>query len=239
MIIGSLFSGIGGLELGLERAGCGETRFQVEMSEFCRSVLARHWPDAQRYADVRHFHGVTGQCDLLCGGFPCQDLSDASHGAGAGLKGERSGLWSEFMRIINEIKPMWVVVENVSGAAAKRWLPIVRRDFHGGGYSSVPIQLRGIDIGAPLIGARIFVVAAPNGYRKPTRAKYAKVEFLREFAKLAWREWGDAPTSGLGVADGFSCRMGRERLTAYGNAVMPAMAEVIGRMINAVESSNG
>ena len=96
MTIGSLFAGIGGLELGLERAGCGETVWQVEQDAWCRRVLAAHWPLADRSViDVRAAgaHNLaTG--DVICGGVPCQDLSTA--GRKAGIDGQRSGLWREF-----------------------------------------------------------------------------------------------------------------------------------------------
>ena len=92
MKICSLFSGIGGLELGLEAAGVGETFWQVEQDAFCRSILAKHWPDAKRFEDVRTVGAEDiGGAELLCGGFPCQDISLA--GRGGGLAGERSGLW--------------------------------------------------------------------------------------------------------------------------------------------------
>src|SRR3990167_10929952 len=112
MRIGSLFSGIGGLELGLEWAGVGRTVWQVELDPYCRAVLAKHWPDAQRFTDVRDCNSTNlPPVDVLCGGFPCQDISDA--GKRAGITGARSGLWSEFARIIRELRPRYVVVENV------------------------------------------------------------------------------------------------------------------------------
>ncbi|MCP4240208.1 MAG: DNA cytosine methyltransferase, partial [bacterium] len=118
MNILSLFAGIGGLELGLERAGLGTTRWQVELEPFNRKVLAAHWPDAERFADVRDvsaddFPG----CDVICGGFPCQDISSA--GKGEGIDGQRSGLWREFARLIGEIRPRIVVVENVPDLAVR------------------------------------------------------------------------------------------------------------------------
>jgi DNA (cytosine-5)-methyltransferase 1 len=113
LTFGSLFSGIGGFDLGFERAGM-RPAWQVEINERCNQVLARHWPNVQRYGDVRDV-GRDGleSVDVICGGFPCQDLSVA--GRRAGLAGERSGLWWEFHRIIAELAPRWVVIENVPG----------------------------------------------------------------------------------------------------------------------------
>ena len=109
----SLFSGIGGFDLGFDRAGmvCAG---QVEFDEKARAVLARHWPDVPRLNDVREVQGDEfGAVDLICGGFPCQDVSVA--GRRAGLAGERSGLWYEFHRLIDRVRPRWAVIENVPG----------------------------------------------------------------------------------------------------------------------------
>jgi DNA (cytosine-5)-methyltransferase 1 len=108
----SLFSGVGGFDLGFERAGMACVA-QVEIDAKCREVLAEHWPDVTRYEDVRTVSFERGTVDLVCGGFPCQDLSVA--GKRAGLAGERSGLWFEFHRVLAETRPAWVVIENVPG----------------------------------------------------------------------------------------------------------------------------
>lgn len=109
----SLFSGIGGFDLGFDRAGM-ECVAQVEKDEKAREVLARHWPAVQKFEDVKDVgrHNLPA-AHLICGGSPCQDLSLA--GRRAGLAGERSGLWFEFHRIITELRPQWVVFENVPG----------------------------------------------------------------------------------------------------------------------------
>ena len=157
MTIGSLFSGIGGLELGLERAGLGPILFQVENDPFCLSVLARHWPTVPRFTDVREVGSELPRVDVLCGGFPCQDVSSA--GKGAGLSGERSGLWREFWRLVKALAPAWVVVENVA-SGARRWLPFVRRDLHMLGYRTRALALSAEDVGAPHLRRRVFVLAA-------------------------------------------------------------------------------
>lgn len=161
--VGSLFSGIGGLELGLEQAlrdhgFNARTVFQVEKDDYCKRVLARHWPDAIRYDDVCALKGSTvGQCDILCGGFPCQDVSIA--GKGAGLKGARSGLWYEFSRLIREIRPRVVVVENVAAIRhPDRGGAEVLGCLAEGGYDALWFSLRASDVGAPHQRERVFFV---------------------------------------------------------------------------------
>lgn len=113
MRFGSLFTGIGGFDLGLERVGM-ECAWQVEIDTFPRRILEWHWPSLHRPEDVCEVGSDNlGAADLICGGFPCQDLSVA--GKRAGLAGERSGLFYEFARIIDELAPRWVLIENVPG----------------------------------------------------------------------------------------------------------------------------
>lgn len=156
--IGSLFSGIGGLELGLEQAGVGYVAWQVEADAYCRHVLGQHWPTALRFEDVRHVgHANLPHVDLVCGGFPCQDVSAA--GRLVGLSGPRSGLWFEMERVVDECKPAWVVVENVAQTWG-RWVPVVRDGLWRRGYASVPILLRAADVGARHERRRVFIVAS-------------------------------------------------------------------------------
>src|SRR5574340_1516654 len=113
MRFGSLFSGIGGFDLAFENAGMS-CAWQCEIDKKASAVLAKHWPATKRYEDVRTINGEnTEPVDLICGGFPCQDLSVA--GKRKGLAGERSGLWFEFNRILSELRPQWIVIENVPG----------------------------------------------------------------------------------------------------------------------------
>lgn len=113
LTFGSLFTGIGGFDLGFERAGM-HCLWQCEIDRYCGEVLTRHWPDVTRYEDVRTITRENAESvDVICGGFPCQDVSVA--GKRAGLAEERSGLWFEFARVISELKPRWVVIENVPG----------------------------------------------------------------------------------------------------------------------------
>jgi len=164
--VGSLFSGIGGFELGFERAGM-RVSWQVELDPYCRVVLARHFPDAASFGDVREVGaGNLDPVDLVCGGFPCQDLSSA--GRGAGINGARSGLWSEFARIVRELRPRYVVVENVPAlltGKGKRWErgPIGRvlGDLAEARYDAEWACLSAREFGAPHLRKRVWIVAYP------------------------------------------------------------------------------
>lgn len=112
MRFGSLFAGIGGFDLGFERAGMPPA-YTVEIDAKCRNVLSTHFPTVPQYADVKEFDGTVHPVDVVCGGFPCQDLSVA--GRRAGLDGARSGLFFEAARILEEAQPEWIVLENVPG----------------------------------------------------------------------------------------------------------------------------
>lgn len=174
MRIGSLFSGIGGLELGLEWSGLGETVWQVEIDPKLRNCLATHWPNARRYSDITTIRGTDlAPVDLICGGFPCQDVSSA--GKRAGLSGARSGLWSEFRRIVEERQPRWVCVENVASGATK-WVDAIRSDLERIGYESLSIPIGAADCGAWHERQRVFIAAYRNGVRElqPERLKPQK-----------------------------------------------------------------
>lgn len=153
----SLFAGIGGIDLGLERAGC-RCVCQVEIDPFCRRVLAKHWPEVQRHEDVTRFDatGYRGSIDLVAGGFPCQDISTA--GKGAGLEGERSGLWFEMLRVVREVRPRWVFAENVP-ALRTRGADRVFADLEAEGYSCRSFVVGAWAVGAPHRRDRVWIVA--------------------------------------------------------------------------------
>lgn len=158
--IGSLFSGIGGFELGLERSiPNSETIWQVEQKPFCQRVLKQHWPDATIYDDVCSVgkHNLE-PVDILCGGFPCQDISIA--GAKGGINASRSGLWWEMCRIISEMEPPVIVLENVPNV-----LRLGGREVLGSlaeiGYDAEWTIISAGQFGAPHLRKRWFCV----GYR--------------------------------------------------------------------------
>lgn len=243
--VGSLFAGIGGFDLGFERAGF-ETVWQVEIDDYCRRVLERHFPRAKRYKDIRDCCGHTscdvefcerlpenhlGRVDVIAGGFPCQDISDA--GLIAGLEAERSGLWREMHRIVCELRPRFVVMENVS-ALLERGIGGIIGKLAASGYECEWMCLPASAFGAPHIRDRAFIVAYPKGERRESFAglfaRQAKGQLGRSDCD-SWRYWADQ-SSVLRVADGVPDRM--DRLHGLGNAVVPQIAQWIAERIKEV-----
>ncbi len=163
MTVGSLFAGIGGFDLGFQRAGY-EIVWQVEIDKYCRRVLERHFPRAERFGDIRECgaHNLK-PVDVICGGFPCQDVSEV--GARAGLEGTKSGLWVEMRRIIGELRPAFAVVENVSGLL-NRGFGQVLGDLAELRYDAEWGMLPACRFGTPHTRERVFIVAYPNGRRQ-------------------------------------------------------------------------
>lgn len=222
LTFGSLFAGIGGLDLGLENSGM-QCKWQVEIENRCRNWLSAKWPKVEQFADVQEFEPTT-KVDLICGGFPCQNLSSANVKTRKGLEGAKSGLWREFRRVIEQANPTWVVVENV--ANWREWVPSVRRDLFRLGFTSVPIQLCPSQFGAYHRRPRVFVVANSNGQGESLGALYDEVASLQAATRNARTKFKD-PTRLVPRTDGLSQWMAR----AYGNAVVPAVAEWIGKRI--------
>jgi DNA (cytosine-5)-methyltransferase 1 len=167
-----LFSGIGGFSLGLERAGFETVAF-CEIDPYCRRVLARHWPEVPCYDDVRTLTaerlGADGiAVDAICGGFPCQDISSA--GKGAGLAGEHSGLWREYARLVGELRPAYVIVENVA-ALLGRGLGTVLGDLAALGYDAQWHCIPAAAVGAPHRRDRVWIVAYPGCQRGAARGE--------------------------------------------------------------------
>jgi DNA (cytosine-5)-methyltransferase 1 len=159
-----LFSGIGGFSLGLERAGMRTVAF-CEVDPFCRAVLAQHWPTVPIYGDVRELSGErlradgVAAVDVICGGFPCQDISIAW--TGPGIAGARSGLWAEYARLVGDLRPRYVIVENVSALLA-RGLERVLGDLAEIGYDAEWHCIPASAVGAPHERDRIWIVAYPD-----------------------------------------------------------------------------
>ncbi len=240
-----LFSGIGGFSLGLERAGMRTVAF-CEIEPFPRAVLAKHWPHVPCYDDVRTLtaerlaaDGIA--VDVICGGFPCQDISTA--GKGAGIAGERSGLWSEYARLIGELRPRYVIVENVA-ALLGRGLDVVLGDLAALGLDAEWHCIPASAVGAPHRRDRIWVIAHPAGFGRPQPWNLRQV--VRDCAKD--RDWQtthavDALRRGAVPAlcrehDGVSDWLDQLACRSLGNAVVPQIPELIGRAILAWEGGN-
>lgn len=232
-----LFAGIGGFSLGLERTGGFETVAFCEIDKKAQKVLKKHWPDVTVFDDVKGVNAETLNAvgirpDVITGGFPCQDISTA--GKGAGLAGERSGLWFEMLRIIQETKPQYAIIENVS-ALRSRGLEVVLGGLAEIGYDAEWHCIPAFAIGAPHKQRdRIWIVAYPQcerrrgGFNQRENAVYAdpccKIELTR--ADRSW--WSVEP--GLGrLVDGFPGRL--DRLKQLGNAVIPQFPTLIGKAI--------
>lgn len=235
-----LFSGIGGFSLGLERTGGFETVAFCEIEAFPRRVLAKHWPNIPCYDDVRTLtaerlaaDGIA--VDVICGGFPCQDISLA--GLRGGLDAARSGLWSEYRRIIREIRPHFAIVENTPGLLSLG-MGTVLGDLASCGYDAQWDCIPANRVGAPHERDRVWIVAYPNEDRLQERVHESGVcgeAFCYQFARSeinrisAPQELADADARQrpLGGAVG---RMGRIFQPVPGHKAWPIEAQpVLGR----------
>lgn len=236
---GSLFAGIGGFDLGLERAGW-ECRWQVESSPFCRQVLERHWPDVPRYGDARTLEWeAIERVELLCAGFPCQPVSSAGNRR---AEADDRWLWPEVERAVCGLRPDWLLVENVPGLLV-RGLGAVLGDLAALGYDAEWVCIPAAAVGAEHVRERVWIVAYPNSRRREVGwlSELVWVEGeSRRFPDRCRGQWqfADAPQGGAywtaepqvgRVADGFSGRV--DRIRALGNAVVPQVAEWIGRRL--------
>jgi len=172
MTFGSLFAGIGGIDLGFERCGI-ECKWQVEINDYAQKILAKHWPAVHRERDIRECSARNlERVDIIAGGFPCQDISYA--GLGAGLDGERSGLFFEAIRLVRELQPRAVVLENVA-ALLTRGLDRVLGTLAEIGYDAEWHCIPAAAVGAPHIRDRVFVIAVhPNPENSNARQSYER-----------------------------------------------------------------
>ena len=229
-----LFSGIGGFSLGLERTGGFETVAVCEIDPFCRRVLATRWPTARQYHDVRTLNAdiLAGDgiaVDIIVGGFPCQDISAA--GARTGLAGTRSGLWSEFGRLIGELRPRGVIVEN-SPELLDNGFGDVLGTLASLGYDAQWDCIPASAFGAPHDRDRVWIIAYPQEVARlhePDLRQELRRWLSNDNHPWATDAW-DAPEAAVcRVDDGIPHRV--DRTGACGNAVIPQIPELIGRAI--------
>lgn len=240
----SLFAGIGGLELGLERAGM-TTVGQVELDPYCRQVLARHWPEVPRHDDVRTaadwwLTDERPRVDVICGGFPCQPFSLA--GKQLGTNDER-WMWPATAAVVRRVRPAYVLLENVSALVRDRAaFGTVLADLHALGFDAEWATLRASDFGAPHSRERVYVLAhaaSVNGESRdrmesrrvggsPITARGLSGLDVHQRRERA-REWLAREPRVDRLVDGVPSQV--DRLRTLGNAVVPAVAEHIGRLI--------
>ena len=229
-----LFSGIGGFSLGLERAGMESVAF-CEFDKHAQKVLKKHWPDVPIYDDVRTLDGkqFRGSIDVVCGGFPCQDLSTA--GKQSGFDGERSSLYTEMLRIISECLPRYAIFENVTGLLTGdrgRWFAKFLYDLAEIGYDAEWHCIKADLTGIPTHRDRVWILAYPA-----EKHVAQVVDEGRLSSEL--RRMGAAHISRTGWSVD-QCRMGRgvdgipdetHRFEQLGNSVVPQIPEAIGKAI--------
>jgi DNA (cytosine-5)-methyltransferase 1 len=223
LTVGSLFSGIGGFDLGMERAGM-RVVWQAEIDPRCRAVLRDKWPHAVCFHDVRDIHA--GRCepvDVLVGGFPCPSESQAARGRNTAPR-----LWPEYARVVRELRPCYVVVENVAGLLYRgRGFGELLGDLAECGFDATWRVLRASDFGAPHHRARLWLVGYPHRDGERHFSLDDEAPGMPELRRVVPR-WPDPPR-GLGVADGLPDRM--DRVAALGNALVPQIAQWIGERI--------
>jgi DNA (cytosine-5)-methyltransferase 1 len=235
-----LFSGIGGFSLGLERTGGFETVAFCEIEEFPRKVLAKHWPKVPIYHDVRELTADRLRADgigvdVICGGFPCQDVSVA--GRMAGIEGSRTGLWREVVRLVRSIRPLYIILENVTGLL-NRGLDVVLGALASVGYDAEWHCVRASRFGLPHRRDRIWIIAyaGSEGWEGLGQNEGLPFATQKAFTEPKHKTAGDwlrlvADKCGLRTGDGLSLGVDRRRLKTLGNAVVPQIPELIGNAI--------
>jgi DNA (cytosine-5)-methyltransferase 1 len=217
-----LFSGIGSFSLRLEKAGMHTVAF-VEIDQFCQHVLAKHWPNIPCHADITTREFIENEADVICGGFPCQDISNA--GYRAGITAARSGLWREMVRAVRVVRPKYIV-ENVA-ALLSNGMGTVLGDLAENGYDAEVHSIRASDVDAPHRRDRVWIVAYPHSLG------LEGAEFQRIGLGILQRlgnccPWPAEPDV-CRVDDGTPDR--KNRLKALGNSLVPQIPELIGRAI--------
>jgi DNA (cytosine-5)-methyltransferase 1 len=222
----SLFAGIGGIDLGLERAGM-TTVGQVELDTYCRQVLARHWPEVPRHDDVttaiewwRSQHRP--HVNVIAGGYPCPAFSQAARG-----RNVAPDLWPHMRDIVDALRPDYVLLENVA-AHLGRGFKGVLADLHAIGFDAEWSVVTACSVGASHTRRRLFAVAYPHRDREPMFPLDGEVAWLPTVAGHRGH-WGIPTADDVRADDGVPDRV--DRLRTLGNAVVPDVAEHIGRLI--------
>ena len=227
-----LFSGIGGFALACRHVGLKTICF-CENDPYCQRVLKKHWPSVPIVDDIKQFNGHEWRRPtLLTAGFPCQDASIAqTRKDRSGLDGERTGLWSELVRVIGEARPAIALMENVTMLLCGddgQWFGRVLRDLAEIGYDAEWHCIPASHVGAPHKRDRVWIVAHPNGEGlEGHRQSGKRAGELFAGAVLQESVWGEFAADSIGVANGIPKRV--DRLRALGNAVcVPLVVQILG-----------
>jgi DNA (cytosine-5)-methyltransferase 1 len=208
-----------------------QTAWFSEIEPYACQVLHKHWPRVPNHGDITQIQGKdVEQVDILCGGFPCQDISAA--GKKAGISGQKSGLWREYARLIEELRPGYAIIENPA-VLVRRGLSTVLNDLTRIGYAAEWTGISACAVGAPHARKRVFIVAYPNRDSQPISAFNAETCGLYPDAKYL-RHWRSPRPRTLRMADGVP--RGMDRLRCLGNAVVPQVAYRVLQAIQARES---
>jgi DNA (cytosine-5)-methyltransferase 1 len=194
----------------------------VELDPFCRRVLAKHWPDVPRYDDVRTVEVESlERVDLVCGGVPCQPFSSASRGRKLGTADDR-WLWPAMLRVVQAIRPAWVLVEEVPHFDGPGLEELVS-DLEASRYEvAPPLEIPACALGHDHRRARLWILAHTDSHSEPGRPLDGEAPVLPGR--------GGEP-GGVGATDGLPGGLDRDRLRVLGNAVVPDVAEFVGRRI--------
>ena len=241
MTLGGLFSGRGGFEIGAQACGI-QTVWTCEIDRFLRNKLRKITPNAKQYEDVKNVRNLE-KCDIISAGFPCQDISLSNWKNRKGIKGSRSGLWTEVARLTDEIKPKYLVLEN-SPELLKKGFEYVLRDLSAIGYNVEWDCWRAADFGYPHNRRRLYAVAYPCsfGLRCGVLQPPGTFELLQK-----WTSTEAYLRVSVGRSEGFRNNTAIQRdhefpnfkreIAAFGNAVMPVVAEHVFRCILDFDSS--
>jgi DNA (cytosine-5)-methyltransferase 1 len=241
LTVGSLFSGIGGFELGFERTGGFQVRWQVEIDDYCTRVLEQHWPNVRRYRDIRDCgaHNLE-PVDVICGGFPCQDISSNNQHK-RGLSGAKSGLFYQAIRVVGELRPRYVLLENVADLLV-RGMGDVLGELAAIGYDAEWECLPAAAFGLPQPRWRVFVVAYPGGGGCQVgdewiaSGAFARARIDGDGLAAAEHRAAEAAERVRGMDDGLPGTV--DRVAVLGNSIVPQIAEWIGRRILEAEAQS-
>jgi DNA (cytosine-5)-methyltransferase 1 len=224
LTIGSLFSGIGGLDLGLERAGM-HVIWQSETNPYACKVLTKHWPDVPNLGDITQVDWSTVEpVDLICGGYPCPAFSQVARG-----RNVAPDMWPYMRQTIAVLRPRYVLIENVA-ALLGRGFSGVLADLYALGMDTEWTTVTACAFGATHTRRRLFAVAYPHGSSESVFPIDGEMGELRSTAADRGR-WGLPTADDVRTDDGIPHRV--DRLRCLGNAVVPQVAEWIGHRIMA------